>query len=39
MDFGRLLCKLGVHKWSRPRGDVTRGTEYTEVCERCRTLR
>lgn len=39
MDFGRLLCKIGVHKWTTPQSDVTRDTEYQEVCERCRKLR
>lgn len=39
MNFGRVLCKIGIHKWETPKADVTRGTSYTEACERCRKLR
>lgn len=39
MRFSELLCKIGLHDWERADPDVTRGTEYTKVCSRCRTLR
>lgn len=39
MNLGRYLCKLGIHEWEQPESDVTRGTQYSEVCARCRKLR
>ncbi len=39
MGFRKYLCRIGIHSWTAPKGDVTAGTEYTKVCEHCRKLR
>ncbi len=39
MALRKYLCKIGLHSWTAPKGDVTSGTSYSEVCEYCRKMR
>jgi|YelNatPaOPRAMG01_1025707.scaffolds.fasta_scaffold303125_1 hypothetical protein len=36
--WGRLLCKIGIHDWSKPRSTYIGGSnvkEFAQSCKRC----
>jgi hypothetical protein len=38
MEFGKLLCKIGLHDWSEPRIVYLEGSNVRDVekyCKRC----
>lgn len=38
MDFGELLCKIGLHKWGKTtsyRNGMSNYIDWKKTCERC----